>query len=245
MITFENLAEQGNIFMAIGAHPDDIDFGCNATLALLSKMAKDVYYLICTNGDRGGNDPSLSSYDLIRIREKEQKAAAAHVGVKEIIFLRLKDGELENNKFLRGKLVENIRRYKPDILFTMDPANRTFKNQYINHRDHRVVGEAVFDAIYPAIGNIHYFPEQILSGLEPHEIMGVCFFASNEPDIYVNIESVIDIKIKALLEHKSQLSHLEELEDWIREKFRCHGEDAGFPYAEAFRWLPIKEPTDF
>jgi LmbE family N-acetylglucosaminyl deacetylase len=245
MITFDEMALKGEKFMAIAAHPDDIDFGCCATLALLSQMGKDVFYLICTNGDKGGNDPSVSSYDLIRTREKEQMAAAKHVGVKEIIFLRIRDGEIENNICLRGKLVENIRRYKPDILFTPDPANRTFRNIYINHRDHRVVGEAVFDAIYPAVGNIHFFPEQILNGLEVHEIVGICFFATHAPDLYVDIGSVIDIKIRALMEHKSQLSHLDELEQWVKKRFKHYGEAAGFPYAEAFRWLSVKEPVDF
>ena len=243
MITFEEVARQGDTIMAIAAHPDDIDFTCNGTLALLKKMGKEIFYLICTNGERGGNNPSMSSYDLIRTREREQRAAASHIGVSEVIFLHMPDGELENNRFLRALIVENIRRYKPDILFTVDPGNLTFKNPYISHRDHRMVGEAVFDSMYPAIGNIHYFPEQLLKGLDIHEIVGVCFFATHEPNLYVNIELVIDLKIKALLEHKSQFSEPGELEQGVRERFKRFGEEAGFPYAEAFRWLAMGQIT--
>ncbi|RMD57490.1 MAG: PIG-L family deacetylase [Nitrospirae bacterium] len=239
MTTYREIFDNIKRVMAIAAHPDDIDFECNATIHLLRKMGKDVTYVICTGGEKGGRSSSLSSYDLIKIREYEQREAALKVGVERVVFLRFKDGEIENNKQLRAKIVEQIRRYKPDVIFAPDPANLTFTNPCISHRDHRIVGEAVFDASYPASGNINYFPEQLLDGLECHEAIGLCFFSTHAPNLYVDISSVIEKKIEALQCHKSQLEHIKELKSIVKERFRRMGQMAGCEYAEAFRWLKI------
>ena len=241
MINLQKLVDKMNCVMAIGAHPDDLEFECSGTMALLSKMGKSVVYVIATTGDKGKADLKVSNFELSRIREEEQKASAAAIGAQGVEFLRFKDGELENNLALRAKLVENIRRYRPDVLFVMDPAHRSFNNPYTHHRDHRIIGEATFDAAYPASGNSNYFQDQLLAGLTTHEAKGMCFFGTHAPDLYVDITDVIDIKIKALLCHKSQVSHVTSLEKILKEKFGRHGQEAGCEYAEAFRWMAIEK----
>jgi LmbE family N-acetylglucosaminyl deacetylase len=241
MITFHELADKINCAMAIAAHPDDLEFECTGTMALLRKMGKTVVYVVATTGDKGKADLQVSSYELARIREEEQRVAAASVGVHEVVFLRFSDGELENNAPLRARIVENIRRYRPDVLFAMDPAHRTFNNPYIHHRDHRVIGEAVFDSAYPASGNANFFQDQLIAGLKPHEPKGLCFFGTHAPDLYVDVTNVMDDKIRALLCHKSQVSHMKHLETVMKEEFHKHGQKAGCLYAEAFRWVPIEK----
>ena len=136
--------------LVISAHPDDVDFGCGGTLAKWAQEGAEIFYTICTSGDKGTDDPTIPNHALALQREKEQRAAAQVVGAREAIFLRKTDGELQYSLEFRGELVRVIRQYRPDILFTHDPANRAFDNQYIFHADHRVVGELVFDAAYPA-----------------------------------------------------------------------------------------------
>lgn len=241
MITLQELADKINCAMAIGAHPDDLEFECSGTMALLSKMGKSVFYVVATTGDKGKSDLKVSSFELSQIREEEQRAAAAAIGAQGVEFLRFYDGEIENNLVLRAKLVENIRRYRPDVIFVMDPSNRSFDNPYSHHRDHRIIGEAAFDAAYPASGNSNYFQDQLLAGLTTHEAKGMCFFGTQAPNLYVDITGVIDIKIQALLCHKSQVSHVTGLEKILKEKFSKYGQEAGCEYAESFRWMAIEK----
>ncbi|HLC15309.1 MAG TPA: PIG-L deacetylase family protein [Thermodesulfovibrionia bacterium] len=241
MITFQELADKIGCAMAIAAHPDDLEFECAGTMALLRKLGKTVVYVIATTGEKGKSDLQLSSYEISRIREEEQREAAAAVGVHEVVFLRFSDGELENNAPLRARLVENIRRYCPDVIFAMDPAHRAFNNPYIHHRDHRIIGEAVFDAAYPASGNSNFFQEQLIAGLNPHEPKALCFFGTHAPDLYVDITSVMNDKIRALMCHKSQVSHMQHLENVMKEEFNKHGQKAGCLYAEAFRLVSVEK----
>ncbi|MEX1352324.1 MAG: PIG-L family deacetylase, partial [Desulfobacterales bacterium] len=122
--------------MVISPHPDDVDFGCSGTIARWSRMGVDITYVICTSGDKGTDLP-MASESIAAIREKEQVAAAEIVGVRKVIFLGLKDGELENNREFRKMLVRVLRKYRPDVVLSMDPANLGFENVYVSHADHR------------------------------------------------------------------------------------------------------------
>ncbi len=225
--------------LVISAHPDDVDFGCAGTLALWAADGTRIFYVICTSGEKGTDNPRMSPPALARIREKEQRAAARVVGAEEVVFLRKPDGELEYSLEFRGELVRLIRRFQPHIVFTHDPANRAFDNQYIFHADHRLVGELVFDAIYPAALNHNYFPEHFAEGLTPHAVSEIYFFAAAQPDIWIDIETTIDRKLKALACHGSQIKEPKVMGEMIRSWFAEWGREKGLAYAERFRRLKI------
>ncbi len=233
------ISESKNRVMVICAHPDDLDFGCSGTMTLWAGEGKEIIYVLCTSGDKGTDDPGITPENLMEMRENEQRCSAANVGAKDLVFLRLRDGEVENNHHLRRELVRLIRKYRPHIVLTHDPANRLFENQYICHSDHRAVGEAVFDAIYPAAGNRNYFPELLLEGYEPHKVSEIYFFGTHKPDVWVDISPVMQEKTAALLCHKSQLRSDESFVSWIRERFSELGKPKGMKYAEVFRRLRL------
>lgn len=225
--------------LVISAHPDDVDFGCAGTLAKFALEGAEIFYTICTSGEKGSDHPQLSNLELALLREKEQRAAAKVIGVKEVIFLRKPDGELQYSLEFRGELVRLIRQCRPHILFTHDPANRLFDNQYIFHADHRVVGELAFDAAYPAALNRNFFPAQLREGLSPHAISEIYFFATAQPNIWIDISSTLKLKIKALRCHRSQIKNPEKMEKFVRSWFGAWGKEKNFAYAERFRRLQI------
>jgi LmbE family N-acetylglucosaminyl deacetylase len=232
----ENVPETA---LVISAHPDDLDFGCSGTVALWRRSGAKVVYLICTNGDKGTEDQSLSAEELSKIRQREQTEAARVVGVEKLIFLGFEDGELENTLVLRRRLVEAIRRVRPRIVLCQDPAHRTFENVYVSHRDHRAAAEASFDALYPASNNRRFFPELLAKGLEPHQVEEVFFFGTHAPNHWMDITNVIELKLRALFSHSSQVGGFKDFESIIREYFREIGRQAGYEYAEAFRRIAL------
>jgi LmbE family N-acetylglucosaminyl deacetylase len=225
--------------MVISAHPDDVDFGCGGTLAKWAREGAEIAYTICTSGEKGTDDPAMTNLALARTREKEQRAAAAVIGAQEVIFLRKPDGELQYSLEFRGELVRVIRQYRPDILFSHDPANRAFDNQYIFHADHRVVGELVFDAAYPAALNRNYYPGHLAEGLTPHAVSELYFFATMQPDTWVDIQPTLELKIKALRCHASQIKNPKVMEEMVRTWFGAWGREKGLAFAERFRRLQI------
>jgi LmbE family N-acetylglucosaminyl deacetylase len=225
--------------LVISAHPDDVDFGCAGTLALWAQDGAKIFYAICTSGEKGTDDPCLSPTALARMREKEQRAAARVIGAEEVVFLRKPDGELEYSLEFRGELVRLIRRFRPRIVFTHDPANRAYDNQYIFHADHRLVGELAFDAVYPAALNRNYFPEHFAEGLAPHAVSEIYFFASAQPTLWIDIQATFERKLKALRCHRSQIKKPNVMEEMVRSWFAEWGHEKGLAYAERFRRLEI------
>ena len=237
MVAMENLKGSERV-MVISPHPDDVDFGCSGTIAKWSRMGVDLTYVICTSGDKG-TDLEVEPGSLAKIREKEQLAAAEIVGVRKVVFLRLKDGELENNREFRKILVRMLRQYRPDIVLSMDPANLRFENVYVSHADHRAAALAAFDAIYPAARNRNFFPELLEEGLLPHAVNRIYFFGTADPNTWIDISETIETKIEALGAHNSQVEVFEDLAAWVRERFGQLGKEKGFAYAETFRHLVI------
>jgi LmbE family N-acetylglucosaminyl deacetylase len=233
----ENLAGTERV-MVISPHPDDVDFGCSGTIAKWSRRGADITYVICTSGDKGTDFP-VAPASLAGIREKEQLAAAEIVGVRKVVFLRLKDGELENNREFRRILVRMLRQHRPDVVLAMDPANVRFENAYVSHCDHRAAALAAFDAIYPAARNRNFFPELLEEGLLPHAVNRIYFFGTADPNTWIDISETIETKIKALRAHKSQVEAFEDLDAWVRERFGQFGKAKGYAYAEIFRQLVI------
>lgn len=123
--------------LVIGAHPDDAEFGAGGTSAKLAAQGWEVTFIIVTNGNKGSHDPAMTTYRLSEARELEQRAAAAVLGVKQVIFLRNNDGEIEPTVALRAEIALYIRHFKPNYVFTHDPWK-----QYMFHPDHRTVGFA-------------------------------------------------------------------------------------------------------
>lgn len=224
-------------FLVFSAHPDDLDFACSGTVAKLRKEGNKVVYCIISNGEKGTHKLKVSKKEIIRIREKEQKRSAKILGVKKVIFLNEKDGEVENTKALRRKLVRVIREIKPDIVLSSDPAVFAFDNFYRYHRDHRKAAEAVFDSLYPASGSEAFFPDL---KKKPHTIKEAWFFATDQPNFWIDISATIDKKIKALLSHQSQMTDQGKLKNMILSWAQAKGRRKKMRYAETFRKLKLE-----
>ena len=221
--------------MVIVAHPDDAEFTCAGTIAKWVREGKHVVYVVCTSGDKGTSDPSMDPARLAQIREEEQLAAARALGVREVIFLRLPDGRLEDNLELREKLVRTIRQHRPDIVIAPDPYRL-----YQLHRDHRMVGWAAMDAVFPSARDPLNFPEHLRDGLQPHKVAELYLYGTDHPDVWIDISDTFDIKMEALRCHKSQVGHLEGLEERIREWARLTGQAKGLALAEAFKRIELR-----
>lgn len=216
--------------LVIVAHPDDAEFGCGGTLGKIVKEGMELGYVICTNGNKGSNDLDMTSERLAIIREREQRAASAAIGATEVTFLGYGDGELESSVELIGKIVREIRRFKPDIVFCQDP----WRGRH-NHRDHRNAGQATFDACYPYARDHLHFPEQLAEGLETHKVREIYTTMTEDPDIVIDISDAVQYKINALKEHKSQIGDPEALEQRILNNTADFAKPYGFKHAEGFR----------
>jgi LmbE family N-acetylglucosaminyl deacetylase len=224
--------------LAIAAHPDDIESWCGGTLALTIQAGAEARLLLVTSGDKGSSNPDADPADIARIREAEATEAAKRLGLVEIAFLRYRDGEVEESQALRGELVRWIRRRRPKTLFTHDPEHP--EPPYLFHRDHRAVGRAVLDAVYPLARDPLAFPEHWHEGLGPHPVASVWLFASAIADHYVDITGSFDRKLGARLAHVSQTPDPAALPDSWRERAALVGQPAGLPLAEAFTVLEIR-----
>lgn len=222
-------------YLVVSPHPDDLDFGCGGTIAKLAKEGNVVEELIVSDGSKGSHKVGFGGAKLARIREKEQQAAATVLGATNVYFLKEKDGELENTSRLRKKLVEVMRKVKPNVVLSSEPAH-SFENMYRSHRDHRVCAEAVFDAVYPAVGNASFFPELSKKGLGAHQIQELWFWAPVKPDKTVDISRTIQQKIQALLCHKSQIADMKEMAKRIQERAKKGRKGK---YVETFRVLKL------
>jgi LmbE family N-acetylglucosaminyl deacetylase len=218
--------------MAIFAHPDDADFGCSATMALFAEQGVHTMYCLLTSGNKGTHDPKMTPGRLERIREQEQRAAGAILGVKDFVFLRHDDGELEVSMKLRGEVCRAIREMKPDLVLTQDPWR-----PYQPHPDHRVAGWSAMDGIIAARDHL-FFPEQLRRGLKQHRVPRVLLFGTTEPNVWFDVSGTLDKKIAALRAHTSQIRNpglLQRMRDWAATTGRAWGLDA----AEAFRYLEL------
>lgn len=216
------------------AHPDDPEFFCGATLAKWARAGKEIRYLLLTCGDKGSDDPAMTPEALCADRQVEQRAAAKVIGAQDVMFLSYRDGELMNTLDVRRAIVREIRRFKPRIVVTCDPTTYFRANAYINHTDHRTAGAAALDAVFPAAGNRMYFPELLKEGLEPHAPKEIWMSLTHEPNVWVDVDDTVEIKIAALREHKSQVKEPDALEKRMRERLRRPEMD-GEHYAEGFR----------
>jgi LmbE family N-acetylglucosaminyl deacetylase len=220
--------------MAIFAHPDDVDFGCSGTLAGWIERGTHVTYCVITSGQKGTHDPKRTPAAMARMREREQRAAGAAIGVKGFVFLGHQDGELERTMKLRGEICRVIREQKPDLIFTNDPWGH-----YQMHPDHRVAGWSALDGIIAARDHL-FFPEQLRGGrLKKHRVGRVLLFGTRDANIWFDISGTIDRKIRALHSHTSQVARPPELEKRMRTWAKTIGSAWNVPAAEAFRYIEM------
>ncbi len=197
----EELGKDGPLTaMVIVAHPDDAEFLCAGTVAKWCDQGWTVYYVLVTSGDKGTHDPSLSQQALAALREQEQRDACRVLGAQKVVFLGYPDGFLQPDAELRGQIVRVLRRYRPDVVVTWDGFRPGF-----NHSDHRAVGIAVRDAVYPAVRDHLYYPQDQADGLEAHQVNEMLLAGSEDPDYRVDISAYLEKKLEALFCHRSQL----------------------------------------
>jgi LmbE family N-acetylglucosaminyl deacetylase len=223
--------------MVMVAHPDDAEFGCGGTVAKWSKEGREVTYLIVTNGDKGSSDPAMTSERLAKVREDEQRRACHTLGVERVIFLGYPDGELDDTRDLRRDITREIRRWRPDIIITQNPL-RTL-NLFASHRDHRVTGGAVLDCVYPLARDHLSFPELLAQGLSPHKVREVYVMWLEEPDTLIDITDTMDLKLKALACHASQMGNFSQIAARVRQRAAELGKPNGYAAAETFRVIRI------
>jgi LmbE family N-acetylglucosaminyl deacetylase len=228
-------APSASSIMAIAAHPDDIESWCAGTLALAVAGGATVRLLIVTSGDKGSNELGATPASVALRREIEARKAAEHLRLAAVAFLRYPDGEVEDTRALRADLVFWIRRWRPAVLFTHDPEHPL--PRYLSHRDHRIVGRAALDAVYPLARDRLAFPEHEAAGLAPHAVADVWLFASSAADSYVDICSSFERKIAARLAHESQTADPATLRESWRARAAEIGAPLGLPLAESFTVL--------
>lgn len=226
--------------LAVFAHPDDMDFSSSGTVAKWAKRGADITYLVCTDGSKGSDDPNMTPKKLSAIRKKEQFKAAKILGVKDVIFLKHKDGELIVDKKLKEDISKVIRQKKPDLVITLDPTFLySTKRGFINHSDHRAAGQAAIDAVFPLARDRLNFPHHEKRGLAAHKTKTLLLVAFEGAEHFEDITSTFQIKIKTLKAHRSQVLPESKFENRIRERCRMLGKKAGFRYAEGFKRIEL------
>lgn len=230
--------------MVIVAHPDDIEFGSAGTVAAWVKGGAEVCYVLCTSGDVGIAEAGMTKAQAAAIREVEQTAAAAAVGVNDVVYLREPDGMLENSIDLRRKLVREIRRFRPEAVICMDPTVMWVGDGYINHPDHRAAGTAAVDAIFPAAGQPNLFEELAAEGLRAHKPRKVFVTSFRQGEVAVDITDTIDLKLSALRLHVSQMKGWDP-EPRVREWNSMAAAGTGAAYAERFRVITLESDEDW
>ncbi len=224
--------------LIVTAHPDDVDFGVAGTVAAFTDAGVEVTYCIATNGEAGGSDRSVSRTDMASLRQREQRAAAAEVGVSDVRFLGHPDGRLQATIELRRDISRVIRQLKPERVLTQSPERR-WDFIFASHPDHLALGEAAVCAVYPDARNPFAHPELLdVEGLEPWTVNELWIAGGVGANTAVETTSTIGRKVAALLRHESQIDDPTGLHQRVMDGGRASGSEAGLPEgstAELFR----------
>ena len=212
--------------LVVTAHPDDVDFGAAGSVAAFVKAGVPVAYCIVTDGDAGGSDRSVGRVAMATLRRDEQRAAAAEVGVSDLVFLGYPDGRLTPSIELRRDISRQIRRVRPDRLVCQSPE-RLWERIGASHPDHLAAGEAAVASVYPDARNPFAHPELLEEGLEPHAVAEMWMMAAPSPNRAVDITDTFDAKIAALRQHRSQVGDADGLDERLRTWAEAGGRQAG------------------
>jgi len=227
--------------LAVMAHPDDVDFGAAGTVRAWTEAGIEVSYCLITDGDAGGFDPTVPRSEIPRIRQAEQRAAGAVLGVTDVRFLGYRDGELAVSHELRRDISRVIRQVRPDRMLIQSP-DRNWGRIQASHPDHLAAGEAAIQAVYPDARNPFAHPSLLADeGLEEWTVPEVWVMASPSPNQWVDVTDAFDVKIAALRAHDSQTAHMDDLADRVRGWMTMQAQQAGMPegrLAEAFMVVP-------
>ena len=225
--------------LVVAAHPDDIEFGAAGTVARWVTEGATVHYLLATRGDKGSDDPDADVAALAELREREQRAAAAEIGVEAVDFLDEPDGQVEPSLRLRERMTRAIRSFQPEVVMTHDPTVLFVNNEWVNHPDHRAVGQVTVDAVFPTARDPLNFREHLDAGLAAWKVAELFLWSTNEANQLVDIAGTMDRKIAALGHHASQFRSFEEIARWVRRRSEELGERAGYRAAEGFRRVTL------
>lgn len=221
--------------MVVVAHPDDAEFMCAGTVARWAAEGSEIVYVLGTSGDKGSDDPGVTSEQLMETREAEQREAARILGVKHVEFLRFRDAELEPDLTLRLAITRMIRLHRPDAVICQDPTSRWSGQGYLQHPDHIAMGEATLAAVYPSARDRLTFPQLLAEGLEPHKATEVYLAAAGEADVWIDITGSFDKKLEALAAHVSQIGGDWDVESMVRQwaqGIAAEAHQRGFPGAD-------------
>ena len=223
--------------MFVAAHPDDPDFLAGGTVARLAREGRDITYVIATNGSKGSSDRNVTREQLVPIRADEQRRAARVLGVRRVEFLGYEDGELENTRDLRRDVTREIRRWRPDLIITLNPQ-RTYTNFPGWHRDHRTIGRVVLDCVYPLARDHLAFPE-LLPEHEPHKVREVYVIQWEQPGMVIDITHTMEVKLEAIRCHASQIGDFTAFEARMRNRAETIGKAKGYVSAEGFDHIVV------
>jgi len=245
-------AEKPVTILVVEAHPDDAAIFAGGTLARLANEGHTLVNLCSTYGEKGTLDRSMTSEKMIEIQKRESLRAADVLGISEIIYLEIPDGELKPGLELRRQFTEIIRRVQPDAVFSFDPHI-----PYDPHPDHQATSRTIYEACLNC--HLHLvFPEQLAEGLKPHYVQRFYGWESSNPNTFVDITESMETKLRALEQYESQMQMiLQETQDrvslaetdvpilkettwkefvryWITTEAQKNGRQAKCLYAEAF-----------
>ncbi len=220
-------------------HPDDAEGGIGGTMVRWAREGKAIVLVVCTNGDKGTNDPKIKPADLIVMREAEQRAAAACMGVREVIFLGHPDQELRDEPVFRREVARLIRQYRPEVVATTDPGRR-----YMTHPDHRNTGRVVLDAVSLYSHNLYAFPELYFEeGLELHRTKEMLLWGAEESNCCLDITETFDAKMAALHCHVTQFGEpTPERGKRMRERSKQQAEKENFELGESLHKVNMMGP---
>ncbi|MBI5876384.1 MAG: PIG-L family deacetylase [Chloroflexi bacterium] len=214
----------------VAAHPDDLETIAGGSIHMMAQRGVEVIEVLCTDGNIGTHDTKrYTRASLARTRRKEARAAAAYLGIKDVVFLGHDDGELEPSLELRAQIAKQYRIFQPDTLMTFDP-------QVGGHPDHRAAGRAAMDALIPASMPL-YRPEQLRRGVRPSQVKRQFLFggrAGAPEELHVDVSHLWDVRMNAMRLHECQFGHPEFNFDWLENWMQAQGKPIGVKYAEKF-----------
>jgi LmbE family N-acetylglucosaminyl deacetylase len=229
--------------LVVFAHPDDAEFLCGGTIAKWVSEGIEVDYVCATDGSAGWNGPDLGRTEIAQIREREMRKAAEILGVAGVTFLGFEDGSLEPGLELRKAITRQVRRSRPDVIVSFDPSVRWVGRRYINHPDHRAVGDAVLAVVSCDAPTRPQFPELLEEGMEPFKVPTLWLAVEEGADTKIDIGDTMGKKVEAISAHESQIENMGDFD--VDARMREWGARAAagddMEYAEGFRTFRLED----